>query len=60
MSLGLALQSNLAVELGMNDDEVGMLNLWSIVISAVCMVVGGRLSDKLGTAPHAVRLPGAA
>src|SRR6478735_829911 len=42
MSLGLALQSNLAVELGMNDDEVAVLALWSMVISAGCMVVGGR------------------
>jgi PAT family beta-lactamase induction signal transducer AmpG len=48
MSLGLALQSNLAVELGMPNDEVGALNLWSAVISAACMVAGGWLSDKLG------------
>ena len=48
MSLGLALQSNLAVELGMNDDQVGALNLWTSIISAGCMVLGGMLSDKLG------------
>jgi len=48
MSLGLALQSNLAVELGMNDDAVGALNLWTSIISAGCMVVGGWLSDKWG------------
>lgn len=48
MSLGLALQSNLAVELGMNDDQVGALNLWSSIISAACMVAGGMLSDRLG------------
>jgi MFS transporter, PAT family, beta-lactamase induction signal transducer AmpG len=48
MSLGLALQSNLAVELGMNDDEVGTLSLWSQIISAACMVLGGWLSDKWG------------
>ena len=48
MSLGLALQSNLAVELGMDDDEVGLLNLWSSIISAGAMVIGGWLSDKLG------------
>lgn len=48
MSLGLALQSNLAVEVGMSDDDVGWLNLWSQVISAACMVVGGLLSDRLG------------
>ena len=48
MSLGLALQSNLAVELGMDDDEVAWLQLVSLVLSAGAMVVGGMLSDKLG------------
>jgi PAT family beta-lactamase induction signal transducer AmpG len=48
MSLGLALQSNLAVELGMDDNEVAQLNLWSSIVSAAAMVFGGWLSDKLG------------
>jgi PAT family beta-lactamase induction signal transducer AmpG len=48
MSLGLALSSNLAVELGMNDDQVGALNLWTSFLSAACMVLGGWLSDKWG------------
>jgi PAT family beta-lactamase induction signal transducer AmpG len=48
MSLGLALQTNLAVEVGMNDDSVAWLSLWSQVVSAACMVVGGLMSDKLG------------
>ncbi|MDP2004512.1 MAG: MFS transporter [Rubrivivax sp.] len=48
MSLGLALQSNLAVEVGMDDDSVAWLSLWSSVISAACMVVGGHLSDRWG------------
>jgi PAT family beta-lactamase induction signal transducer AmpG len=48
MSLGLALQSNLAVELGMDDDQVGALNLWTSILSAACMVAGGMLSDRLG------------
>ena len=48
MSLGLALQSNLAVEVGMSDDDVAWLNLWSSVISAACMVGGGLLSDRFG------------
>jgi MFS transporter, PAT family, beta-lactamase induction signal transducer AmpG len=48
MSLGLALQSNLAVEFGMSDDSVAWLSLWSQVISAAFMVIGGHLSDKLG------------
>lgn len=47
-ALGLALQSNLAVELGMNDSQVGSLNLWSSVISGVFCVVGGWLSDRFG------------
>lgn len=48
MSLGLALQSNLAVELGMSDDEVGWLQLWSTVLGGVFCVVGGWLSDRWG------------
>ena len=48
MCLGLALQSNLAVELGLNDDQVAWLNLWSSVISAAFMVAGGMLSDRFG------------
>ena len=47
-ALGLALQSNLAVELGMNDTQVGGLNLWSTVLSALGCVAGGWLSDRLG------------
>jgi MFS transporter, PAT family, beta-lactamase induction signal transducer AmpG len=48
MSLGLALQSNLAVEVGMDDAEVGALNLWTSIISAAFMVLGGWLSDRWG------------
>ncbi len=48
MCLGLALQSNLAVELGMDDDQVAWLNLWSTLIGAVCCVLGGWLSDRYG------------
>ncbi len=47
-ALGLALQSNLAVELGMNDAQVGALNLWSSLISASSCIVGGWLSDRFG------------
>jgi PAT family beta-lactamase induction signal transducer AmpG len=47
-ALGLALQSNLAVELGLNDQQVGSLNLWSSIISAVFCVAGGWLSDRFG------------
>lgn len=48
MSLGLALQSNVSVEVGMDDDAVAWLSLWTQVIGAICMVVGGLLSDRLG------------
>lgn len=48
MCLGLALQSNLAVELGLDDDQVAWLNLWSSMISAGFMVLGGMLSDRFG------------
>ena len=47
-ALGLALQSNLAVELGLNDTQVGALNLWAAVLSALGCVVGGWLSDRFG------------
>jgi PAT family beta-lactamase induction signal transducer AmpG len=47
-ALGLALQSNLAVELGMGDSEIGLLALVSAIISAVGCVVGGYLSDRFG------------
>jgi PAT family beta-lactamase induction signal transducer AmpG len=48
VSLGLALQSNLAVEVGMSDDSVAWLSLWTQVVSAACMVLGGMLSDRFG------------
>ena len=48
VSMGLALQSNLAVEVGMDDDAVAWLSLWSQIISAACMVAGGFLSDRYG------------
>ena len=48
MSLGLALQTNLAVDLGLSDDSVAWLSLWTQVVSAACMVLGGWLSDRYG------------
>jgi len=48
MCLGLALQSNLAVELGMSDDQVATLGLWSSLIMAAFCVAGGYLSDRFG------------
>jgi len=48
MCLGLALQSNLAVEFGMDDAGVALLNLWCTIAGAFAMVIGGTLSDKFG------------
>ena len=48
MSLSLALQSNLTVELGFDDDQVAAISLWSMLLSGSAMVLGGWLSDKLG------------
>jgi PAT family beta-lactamase induction signal transducer AmpG len=47
-ALGLALQSNVAVELGLTDDQVAQLALYSTAISAAGCVVGGWLSDRFG------------
>ncbi|WP_374434847.1 MFS transporter [Inhella sp.] len=48
MALGLALQSNLAVELGMDDTQIGWLSLATQVVMAAFMVLGGYLGDRLG------------
>ncbi|MBL0245490.1 MAG: MFS transporter [Rhodoferax sp.] len=48
MCLGLALQSNLAVELGMDDDQVAALNFYSSILGAAFCVLGGYLSDRWG------------
>jgi MFS family permease len=47
-ALSLALQSNLAVELGLADVQIAVLNLWSTVIFAVACIAGGWLSDRFG------------
>lgn len=47
-ALGLALQSNLAVELGMPDDAIAQLALASTIVSALGCVAGGWLSDRFG------------
>ena len=47
-ALSLALQSNLAVELGLTDNNVAELNLASTVIFAIACVIGGWLSDRFG------------
>jgi nitrate/nitrite transporter NarK len=47
-ALSLALQSNLAVELGMDDNAVAQLNLVSTVVFALACVAGGWVSDRFG------------
>jgi len=47
-ALGLALQSNLAVELGLSDDQVATLNLVSTLVFAVFCAGGGWISDYFG------------
>ncbi|MDY0742969.1 MFS transporter [Paucibacter sp. R3-3] len=48
MCLGLALQTNLSVELGLNDNQVALMQLWSTLLSAAFCVAGGWLSDRFG------------
>ena len=47
-ALSLSLQSNLAVELGLDDNEVAQLALISTVIFAPACILGGWLSDRFG------------
>ncbi len=47
-ALSLALQSNLAVELGLDDNAIAQLNLVSTVIFAPFCILGGWLSDRFG------------
>ena len=47
-ALSLALQSNLAVELGLSDNQVAQLNLATTVVFAFACVAGGWLSDRFG------------
>ncbi len=44
-SLSLALQTNLAVEFGLTDKQIGWLSLWSTILAASGCVIGGLLSD---------------
>jgi PAT family beta-lactamase induction signal transducer AmpG len=47
-ALSLALQSNLAVELGMDNNAIAQLNLASTVVFAIACVAGGWISDRFG------------
>ncbi len=48
MALGLALRTNLSAEFGLDEHETAQLELWSNVVTAIGMVIGGWLSDRLG------------
>jgi len=47
-ALGLALQTTLAVELGLDDNKIAWLNLYSTIIFAIGCVIGGVISDRFG------------
>lgn len=47
-ALSLALQSNLAVELGLDDNAIAQLNLVSTLVFALACVAGGWVSDRFG------------
>lgn len=47
-ALSLSLQSNLAVDLGLDDQHVGMLGMASTILSAGFCILGGWLSDRFG------------
>lgn len=47
-ALSLSLQSNLAVELGLDDRRIGYLGLLSSGLSAAFCILGGWLSDRYG------------
>lgn len=47
-ALSISLQSNLAVELGLTDRQIGTLGFLSTSISAGACVLGGWLSDRFG------------
>lgn len=46
MALSLALQANLAVDLGLSNDEIGVLGGASAALTALSCIVGGWLSDR--------------
>lgn len=48
LALSMALQTNLAVEIGLGRKGIGTLNLITAGIAATCCVLGGYLSDRFG------------
>jgi len=47
-TLSLSLQSNLAVELGLTDRQIGTLGFLSTALAALFCILGGWLSDRYG------------
>jgi PAT family beta-lactamase induction signal transducer AmpG len=47
-ALSFSLQSNLAVELGLSDRQIGLLGITSTVLSSTFCILGGWLSDRFG------------
>lgn len=48
LALGLALGTTMQVDLGMDENAIARLNLWTTVVAAAGCLVGGWVSDKLG------------
>ncbi len=48
LALGLALGSTMMVDLGMSEEQIARLNIYTTVVAAVGCVLGGWVSDRLG------------
>jgi PAT family beta-lactamase induction signal transducer AmpG len=47
-ALGLAITTNIAVELGLDDNAIGQLTVYTTIIGALACVAGGYISDRRG------------
>jgi MFS family permease len=48
IAMGLALGSTMQVDLGMNEDQIAKLTLWTTVAAALGCVAGGWVADMIG------------
>lgn len=48
LAIGLALSSTMQVDLGMTDNQIAGLNLYTTVVAAAGCILGGWVSDRLG------------
>ena len=48
VALGLALGSTMQVDLGMSEEQIATLTIWSTISAAAGCVAGGWVSDRLG------------